>query len=105
MEPLRILAVAAQCREAIHLLDLAKSSGHQDELDMVLLDVVMPGLGGIRTLAAIQTLAPGLPIVLMSGFAADGEVEKALADGARAFLSKPFTLQDLTRTLDDCLSQ
>ncbi len=76
---------------------------HPDGLDVVLLDVVMPGLGGIRAHAAIRALAPALPVVLMSGFAADGEVEKALADGARAFLSKPFPARELTRMLDDCL--
>ena len=78
---------------------------HPDQVDVVLLDVVMPGLGGIGAHAAIRALAPGLPVVLMSGFAADGEVEKALADGARAFLSKPFTAEELTRLLDDCLDE
>jgi two-component system cell cycle sensor histidine kinase/response regulator CckA len=78
---------------------------HQDGVDLVLLDVVMPGLGGIRAHEAIHAFAPALPVVLMSGFAADGEVEKALAGGVRAFLSKPFTRQELTRMLDDCLAE
>jgi len=91
------------CAEGEAAVDWVRD--HKEELDVVLLDVVMPGLGGIAAHAAIQTLSPRLPVVLMSGYAADGKVEKALADGARAFLSKPFTAQELTRVLDACLAE
>ena len=63
--------------------------------DLVLLDVDMPRLSGIETLAAIQTRAPHVKVIMISGKASLETAKKALAYGALDYISKPFDLDHL----------
>ncbi|HLP31460.1 MAG TPA: response regulator, partial [Geothrix sp.] len=68
--------------------------------DLVILDLVMPRLGGAEALNRIQALRPDLPVLLMSGYSTDGR--SGLLDGPhRGFLSKPFRLQELRQAIQD----
>jgi two-component system cell cycle sensor histidine kinase/response regulator CckA len=62
----------------------------------VLLDLTMPGMSGPETLDALRLRAPGLPVILTSGFSAK---ESAAARNADAFLQKPFGEEELSRAL------
>ncbi len=73
----------------------------REPFDVVILDMNMPGLSGLETLAGLRLLDPDLPVVISSGFL-DGEVEAMLLGDPRvAFLPKPYTLGDLRRRLLD----
>jgi two-component system KDP operon response regulator KdpE len=63
--------------------------------DVVLLDINMPGIGGIETLRRIRTFAPRLPILMLT--VRDGEEEKveALELGADDYVTKPFSTREL----------
>jgi two-component system KDP operon response regulator KdpE len=63
--------------------------------DVVLLDVNMPGIGGIETLRRLRALAPRLPILILT--VRDGEEEKveALELGADDYITKPFSTREL----------
>jgi CheY-like chemotaxis protein len=63
--------------------------------DVVLLDISMPGIGGIETLRRIRAFAPGLPVVMLT--VRDGEDEKveALDLGASDYVTKPFSTREL----------
>jgi len=63
--------------------------------DVVLLDISMPGIGGIETLRRIRAFAPGLPVVMLT--VRDGEDEKveALDLGASDYVTKPFSPREL----------
>ncbi|MBI1751566.1 MAG: response regulator [Acidobacteria bacterium] len=66
--------------------------------DLVILDLVMPRLGGAEVLARIEALRPDLPALMISGYSADTRSD--LLNGPhRAFLSKPFRLQQLKESL------
>jgi len=85
------VAEAADGREALELITQGIS------FDVVVLDVVMPGLGGEATLEAIRRLDRELPVLLVSGFGADRvSIEH---DQATGFLRKPFTPKSLRRAL------
>jgi CheY-like chemotaxis protein len=71
---------------------------HQSEIDLVVLDVMMPRKGGRETLEELQRLAPELPVVLASGYAPVGP-DELLALGAKAYLQKPYRPTDLARTI------
>lgn len=75
------------------------------ELDLVFLDVRMPGLGGVATLRAIRAAAPDLPIVLMSGYAPTSDERQQLVEMADAFLSKPFSLDEVRRLVSDLVGR
>jgi two-component system cell cycle sensor histidine kinase/response regulator CckA len=77
---------------------------HQDEVRGVLCDLTMPRMDGWQTLAALRKLAPGLPVILTSGY---DEAEVMAGDHAerpQAFLSKPFHFQGLRDAVGIALS-
>ena len=68
--------------------------------DLVLLDVVMPGMSGVETAEQIRRLGPGVPIVFMTGFPEHPEsLEGELV------LQKPFTSLDLIRIIEKILDR
>jgi DNA-binding response OmpR family regulator len=59
-------------------------------IDLVVLDLGMPGMGGHECLRQILALNPRAKVVIASGYTTDGQEQKALAAGAAAFVAKPF---------------
>jgi signal transduction histidine kinase/ActR/RegA family two-component response regulator len=68
--------------------------------DLVILDMNMPGLGGLGTLPRIRTLRPDVPVLVCTGRADQAALELVQAHPHVALLSKPFTAQDLQRHLE-----
>jgi CheY-like chemotaxis protein/anti-sigma regulatory factor (Ser/Thr protein kinase) len=67
--------------------------------DVVLSDIGMPGMSGIDLCRKAQELTPSLPVVLMSGWATEIDPLQVRDAGARAVLSKPFAMQQVTELL------
>lgn len=63
-----------------------------DEIDLVLLDMVMPKLGGHQTFYKIKAMDPDAKILLSSGYVSEEEVNDLLAQGAKGFLPKPHRI-------------
>jgi two-component system, OmpR family, KDP operon response regulator KdpE len=82
------VAEASRGEEALQLL---RSSAY----DAVLLDINMPGIGGLETLRRIRTFLPRIPILMVT--VRDGEEEKvaALEQGADDYVTKPFSIREL----------
>ena len=81
-------------------LELLQAQGKG--LDLVLLDLSMPGLGGLETLRRIRAADPGIPVVLTSGFAEEEAVAQLGGMALAGFLQKPYrarTLVDLVESL------
>jgi DNA-binding NtrC family response regulator len=72
----------------------------QDHFDLVLTDIRMPGVSGFEILNNARALAPGTPVIAMSGSAEIPDAVKAMHAGARDFLIKPFDVQ----TLEDAVA-
>jgi DNA-binding NtrC family response regulator len=73
---------------------------HRQGIAVVLLDVVMPGMDGPRTLAALQTISPAVPCCFMTGDPNPYTAEALLQFGAVRVFRKPFALDEVTETLD-----
>ncbi|MPZ98558.1 MAG: response regulator [Dehalococcoidia bacterium] len=75
-------------------------------VDAVLMDIRMPRLGGLELVQAIRARPEWeqLPVVAMSAYNDELQARAVLAAGADAFLAKPFTVQDLSATLDSLLA-
>jgi PAS domain S-box-containing protein len=69
------------------------------EVDLVLLDLIMPGMGGNKALQAILALNPSARVVIASGYSANGHVKVALEGGAAGFLAKPYPGSELLRAV------
>ena len=69
-------------------------------LNMILMDVAMPGMDGLEAMRQIKAEKPGLAIVIASAHSMASDRERFLAAGADDVLSKPFRLTDLTAVVD-----
>ena len=70
------------------------------ELDGVILDIVMPIVGGIEALEFIREVAPDLPVVMLSSMNTPQKLMKCLKMGAIDFIQKPYTREQIARTID-----
>ncbi len=79
-------------------LELLKSGVN---VDLVVLDMIMPGMDGRDTYFQIRSLKSNLPVFVSTGYSAEGKVEDIMTNGGIALLHKPFTLQDIRAQLID----
>lgn len=109
-EPL-LRRVAKKLLQKLGYTVLEASSGQQAleifqekraEIDLVLLDLIMPGLTGLQTLERLRALKPEVPVLLCSGYD-DGEGEDLPPEVG--FLSKPFPLETLSQRVSEALKQ
>jgi len=66
-------------------------------IDLVILDLIMPGMGGRSGLARLLADFPGLPVIVASGYSMDTSVAGLLTQGAKGFIHKPFQLVEMLR--------
>jgi PAS domain S-box-containing protein len=78
------------------------AKNHQ-EIDVVLIDMMMPNLDTPSTIRALRRIDPLVKVVAMSGLATNQEVVKN--SGVSDFLTKPFTTEDMLQTLEDILQE
>lgn len=74
-----------------------------DQIDLVLLDMIMPKAGGHQTFYKIRAIDPEAKILLSSGFVSEAEVHDLLQQGACGFLPKPHRLPAVARAIRDVL--
>jgi DNA-binding NtrC family response regulator len=76
----------------------------QQNPDIMLLDVILPGADGVEFLQIIRKIRPHLPVVMISGAASIKPVMKALELGASDFIRKPFDIDELRLVVARALS-
>ena len=67
----------------------------QGEIELVILDLLMPEMGGKECLRELLKIEPELKVVVASGFSSDTSVDESAELGAKAFVSKPFKIEEL----------
>jgi len=73
--------------------------------DLVLLDVLMPGIDGLETLERLRRMKPGIKVVMLSCVNDARKVVQAMRLGAHDYLTKPFQKAELDAVIDQCLGQ
>src|ERR1700745_482577 len=71
--------------------------------DLVLLDVLMPGIDGLETLEQLRQLKPGGKVVMLSCVSDTRKVVQAMRLGAHDYLTKPFQKAELDAVIEQCL--
>jgi PAS domain S-box-containing protein len=77
---------------------------HQKEIDLVILDMIMPHLGGGETFDRMRKINPHVKVLLSSGYSLDGQAQEILNRGCDGFIQKPFDLNALAGRLADVLA-
>ncbi|MGO8808574.1 MAG: sigma-54-dependent transcriptional regulator, partial [Candidatus Sulfotelmatobacter sp.] len=75
------------------------------EPDLVLLDVLMPGIDGLETLEQLRQKRPGVKVVMLSCVSDTRKVVQAMRLGAHDYLTKPFQKAELDAVIHQCLDQ
>lgn len=78
---------------------------HKMRIDVVLLDMVMPEIGGGKVFDRIKKLRPDIKFLLTSGYSQDGEASEILKRGCNGFIQKPFRTMDISRKLREILDK
>ncbi len=73
-------------------------------IDLVILDLNMPGMGGWRCLSELLRARPSIRVIVASGFSEEGSEKQALKAGALAFAAKPYRLSALAESVGLALS-
>lgn len=91
------VSVAASGEEAI---EMYRSVGGYD---LVLLDMLMPYMPGEKVFASLKEIDPNLRVLVISGFTSEAAVQQILKNGGLGFMQKPFTIEELSKKVRECL--
>jgi two-component system cell cycle sensor histidine kinase/response regulator CckA len=80
-------------------------SNYSDKVDMLITDVVMPGMSGRELSARLCASRPQTKVLYLSGYTEDAIGHEGVVDPDTAFLQKPFTLQMLSRKVREVLGE
>jgi CheY-like chemotaxis protein len=83
---------------------LAFYAERRAEIDLVILDMIMPGLGGGAVFDRIRAINPEAAVLLSSGYSLNGQALEILKRGCRGFIQKPFNLEQLGQKIREALS-
>lgn len=92
------VALAANGEEALDRLQ-------QQRFEVVLLDLIMPGLGGKEVLPLIKRQAPGAKVIMITAFATIENAVSAMRAGADDYITKPFKVDELLTSVRRCLEE
>jgi len=107
-----ILEVGSQLLERLGYEVITASGGkaaveiyqeRSGEIDLVILDVVMPDMSGGETFDRLKEIHPGVRVLLASGYSINGKASEILNRGCRGFIQKPFSLEELSNKTAEIL--
>ncbi len=91
------VATASTGEEALEIVEKGMTP------DLVLLDLLMPGIDGLETLESLRKLRPGMKVVILSCVNDTKKVVQAIRLGATDYITKPFQKAELDNIIDQCL--
>jgi PAS domain S-box-containing protein len=107
-----IIAVAKAMLEKLGYRVIVAKGGKQavevmeakgDQIDLALLDLIMPGADGGWTFDRLRAIKPTLPVILSSGYAIDGKAEQIMRRGCNGFIQKPFRISEISQKIRNVL--
>ena len=87
-------------REALRLY-----KENQAEIDLVVLDMIMPGMSGGETYDRLKGINPNVKVLLSSGYSMDGQASEILKRGCSGFIQKPFRMSHLSQIIREILDK
>ncbi len=76
---------------------------HQGKIDLVIVDMVMPRMGGKETFQELKRIDPGVRALLASGYSQNAAAQQILDLGVKGFLHKPFSMEEISRKVREVL--
>ena len=85
----------------LEAIDMVARQGK--DIDLVILDLIMPGIDGGETFDRIRQLQPDMPMILSSGYSLSGQASDIINRGCDGFIQKPFNMKELSRSIRSIL--
>ncbi|MFZ2631088.1 MAG: PAS domain S-box protein [Desulfosalsimonadaceae bacterium] len=76
---------------------------NHDRIDMVILDLIMPGMGGAEAFDHLKAINPDVKVLLSSGYSINGQASAIMKRGCSGFIQKPFSIQELSRKISEVM--
>ena len=95
-----VVLPAASGQEALQIY-----AENKEKIDLVILDMVMPDLGGRVVYDRLKQCNPEVKVLLSSGYSLSGEASEIMKCGCNGFIQKPFNIKELTAQIDHILQQ
>ncbi len=77
----------------------------REEIALVIQDMVMPGMNGADIFSALKAINPDVKVILASGYVMNKQIDAVMRQGCRAFMQKPFRLEDLAHKVREILDE
>lgn len=90
-------------QDGLAVVDLYRQ--HQEQIDLIILDMVMPDKSGGEIFDEIKKINPRVKVLLSSGYSLNGQASKIIDRGCDGFIQKPFTITDISKQLRKILAQ
>jgi two-component system cell cycle sensor histidine kinase/response regulator CckA len=84
---------------------IRKYQENMDKIHMIILDMIMPDVGGSEVYEKIKKIDPDAKILLSSGYSIDGQASEILNKGCNGFIQKPFNLKELSKKIREVLKK
>jgi signal transduction histidine kinase/ActR/RegA family two-component response regulator len=78
---------------------------HMQEIDLIILDMIMPDMGGAETFERLKEINGSVSVLLSSGYSIDGQAKEILNQGCSGFIQKPFDLEMLSRKVHRAMNR
>ncbi len=92
-----------EVKSGMEAVNLART--FEGEIDLVFLDIVLPDMGGEEVYSLLMEARPDMKVIVCSGYANDGLVQRLLDAGVQAFIQKPFTVATVSARLEEILQR
>ena len=92
--------LAESGRKAIQIFEKA-----HHRIDLVILDMIMPEMGGSETFDMLKAIAPDIKVLLSSGYSLDGKASQIMKRGCNGFIQKPFNLKHFSQKIREILDE
>ena len=89
-------------QDSLEAIDLFKQ--HAGEFDLVILDMVMPGMDGLQLFYALEKIVPQVKAIITTGYTIDNRISDLVANGRHGCLRKPYGRDDLSKMINQVLS-
>ncbi|NIO20314.1 MAG: response regulator, partial [Candidatus Aenigmarchaeota archaeon] len=73
--------------------------------DLIILDMVMPGMSGGETYDILREINPDIKVILASGYNIEGQATEILKRGCNTFIQKPFSRKELSQKIREVLGK
>lgn len=80
-------------------------TGNREKIDLVILDLIMPDMGGGEVYNRLKEINPGVKVILSSGYSIDGQATEIMKSGCDGFIQKPFNMSQLSAKVREVLDK